>query len=49
MRALASAQEDYERQRDAEDGVLNADQRQQVMTLATDFPSLWRNPATPQR
>jgi hypothetical protein len=29
--------------------VLNANRRQQVMTLATDFPRLWRDPATPQR
>jgi hypothetical protein len=25
------------------------DQRQQVMALVTDFPRLWRDPATPQR
>ena len=29
--------------------MLSADQRRQVMTLITDFPQLWRDPATPQR
>src|SRR6266851_9827743 len=46
---LTAVQEDYERQRTAEGGVLSADQRRQVMTLVTDFPRLWRDPATPQR
>ena len=49
LRALAAAQEEYERQLAGEEGVLNANQRRQVMTLATDFPRLWRDPATPQR
>jgi len=49
LRALADAQEDYERQRADEHDVLSADQRRQVMTLVTDFPRLWRDPATPQR
>jgi DNA invertase Pin-like site-specific DNA recombinase len=49
LRALAAAQEDYERQRSAEGGVLSTEQRQQVMALVTDFPRLWRDPATPQR
>jgi DNA invertase Pin-like site-specific DNA recombinase len=49
LRALAAAQDDYERQRDADGGVLSTEQRQQVMALVTDFPRLWRDPATPQR
>ncbi len=49
LRALGAAQEDYEHQRDAEGGVLSAEQREQVMALVTDFPRLWRDPATPQR
>jgi hypothetical protein len=49
LRALAAAQEEYERQLADEDGVLNANQRRQVMALALDFPRLWRDPATPQR
>jgi hypothetical protein len=49
LRALGAAQEEYERQHAGEDDVLNSEQRQQVMTLVTDFPRLWRDPATPQR
>jgi DNA invertase Pin-like site-specific DNA recombinase len=48
LRALSAAQEDYERQR-ATDTLLDEDQRQQVLALATDFPRLWRDPATPAR
>ena len=49
LRALAAAQEDYERKHDGEGSALSAEQRQQVMALVTDFPRLWRDPATPQR
>jgi hypothetical protein len=49
LRALAAAQEDYERQGNEQDGALSTEQRQQVMALATDFPRLWRDPATPHR
>jgi len=49
LRALAAAQQEYERQLAGEDGVLNAKQRRQALALATDFPRLWRDPATPQR
>ena len=49
LRALAAAQEEYERQHADDDGVLSSEQRRQVMTLVTDFPRLWRDPATPQR
>jgi hypothetical protein len=49
LRALVAAQEDYERKRADESGVLNAQQREQVMALVADFPRLWRDPATPHR
>src|SRR5712691_7951173 len=49
LRALTAAQEEYERQHAGDDGVLSADQRRQVITLVTDFPRLWHDPATPQR
>jgi DNA invertase Pin-like site-specific DNA recombinase len=49
LRALAAAQEDYERQRTEQGGAFTTDQRRQVMTLAADFPRLWHDPATPQR
>lgn len=49
LRALAGAQEDYERQRAGDVGLLGEEQRHQVLALATDFPRLWHDPATPQR
>ena len=48
LRALAAAQEDYDRQRQTNQ-VLEPDKRAQIIALATDFPRLWRNPATPDR
>ena len=47
--ALTEAQEDYERQRVADQRVLDEEQRAQIMALATDFPRLWRDARTPQR
>jgi DNA invertase Pin-like site-specific DNA recombinase len=49
LRALTAAQEEYERQRQAEDLLLNQEKRAQILALATDFPRLWQDPATPQR
>jgi hypothetical protein len=49
LRALAAAQEDYERHRNENSNVLTTEQRQQVMTLVTDLPRLWSDPATPNR
>ena len=49
LRALADAQEEYERQRQADGRLLDERQRQQILALATDFPRLWRDPAVPQR
>jgi hypothetical protein len=49
LRALAAAQEDYERNYASEGSALSMEQRQQVMALVTDFPRLWRDPAIPQR
>ena len=49
LRALVAAQEEYERQRQAEGLLLDDEKRAQVLALATDFPRLWRDPATPQR
>ena len=48
LRALTSAQEDYERER-AKDALMDDERRQHVLALATDFPRLWRDPATPAR
>lgn len=49
LRALAAAQEDYERQCQAEGLLLDEQKRAQVLALATDFPHLWQDDATPYR
>jgi DNA-binding transcriptional regulator YiaG len=49
LRALTAAQEDYERQRLADRKGIDAEQRAQVLALATDFPKLWRDPKTSMR
>jgi len=49
LRALVAAQEEYERQREAEGLLLNEQKRAQVLALATDFPRLWKEPSTPNR
>lgn len=48
LRALDAAQEDYEHQRQA-DTLLDDDNRQRILALATDFPRLWADPNTPAR
>ncbi|MDA8372772.1 MAG: recombinase family protein [Actinomycetota bacterium] len=48
LRALDAAQDDYERQREA-DTVLDEEKRKRIMALATDFPRLWSDPNTPAR
>jgi DNA invertase Pin-like site-specific DNA recombinase len=49
LRELNSAQEDYERQRDASPRRPSAAEREAVIALASDFPALWSDPGTPQR
>ncbi|MFH1087691.1 MAG: recombinase family protein [Chloroflexota bacterium] len=49
LKALAAAQEDYQRQCQAEGLLLDEQKRAQVLALATDFPRLWRDDATPYR
>ena len=49
LRALASAQDAYEREREADGHVLTEERRREVLALATDFPRLWRDAETPQR
>jgi DNA invertase Pin-like site-specific DNA recombinase len=49
LRTLTEAQEEYERQRVADQRVLGEEQRAQIMALATDFPRLWSDARTPQR
>jgi len=49
LRALAEARENYERSRQKDRQVLDDAQRAKILALATDFPRLWRDPATPDR
>jgi DNA invertase Pin-like site-specific DNA recombinase len=49
LRVLADAQQEYERQREADKLVLDERRRAEILALATDFPRLWRDPNTPDR
>ena len=49
LRALAQAQEEYERQRHADETRLDDSKRAQISTLASNFPRLWQDPKTPDR
>jgi len=49
LRALREAQQDYERQRNADPSTLDENQRQRILALATDFASLWRAKSTSER
>jgi len=49
LRALAETQQEYERRREQDRKVLNEEQRAAILSLATDFPRLWRDPTTPDR
>jgi hypothetical protein len=46
LRALAAAQEAYDKAAAADATVVTDTERAQLMALATDFPRLWRNPRT---
>lgn len=49
LRALAEAQEECERQRQADGAAIGEQQRESVMALARDFQRVWSNPHTPDR
>ena len=49
LRVLAEAEQEYERQRAADRLVVDQQERQRILDLATDFPAVWRDPATPAR
>ena len=49
LRALADAQEHYERQKSVDQEVFSDEQREKILQLATDFPRLWHDPRTPHR
>lgn len=47
--ALAEAQEQYQQRRAADSRILSDEEHHRILALATDFPTLWRAPTTPQR
>jgi len=49
LRALSDAEQNYGRQRQADQFIFSAKQREQVLALATDFPLLWNDPSTANR
>lgn len=49
LRALGQAQEDYDRQRQADRMAVDPEERARVLALATDFPKLWQAPSTSDR
>ena len=49
LRALEEAQQDYERKQSEDRRQLEEGQRERILALATDFPRLWNDPATPDR
>src|ERR1700739_2234964 len=49
LHALSEAEQNYERQQQADQAKLSAIQRKQVLALATNFPQLWNDSSTPDR
>ncbi len=49
LRALRDAEAEYEQQRERDHLVIDQEKREKILSLASDFPALWRNPNTPQR
>lgn len=49
LRSLAEAEQQYERQCEHDGKITDPNQRQQILSLASDFPRLWRDPKTPHR
>jgi DNA-binding transcriptional regulator YiaG len=49
LRALQAAQDEYDRQTAAAHAQLTETRKAQIRQLATDFPTLWSDPATPAR
>jgi len=49
LRGLTAAQEQYERQRQADRAVLDQESQSRILALTTDFPKLWKDPKTSQR
>ena len=49
LRALNETEQEYARRREQDRQLLNDAQRRAILSLASDFPRLWRDPNTPDR
>ncbi len=49
LRTVVETQEEYEKQRIVDEQTLTAEQKEKVLSLATDFPKLWNDSKTPDR
>lgn len=49
LRQLQAAHDDYQRAAAAAQTALTEEHKTRILRLATDFPALWTDPATPQR
>jgi DNA invertase Pin-like site-specific DNA recombinase len=49
LRTLSETQQERERQREQDQKILSEPQRAAILSLATNFPELWRDPNTPDR
>ena len=49
LRALSDAQDEYQRQRTADRLVVDESEKERILALATDFPTVWQAQETPQR
>lgn len=49
LRAVIEAQEEYEQQRKTDEQVLTAEQKGEILSLASNFPKLWKDRKTPDR
>ena len=49
LRALDDAQQEFDRQSAEDKRELAEQKRREILALATDFPRLWNDPATPDR
>lgn len=49
LRELRKAEEEYERKKEQDSVLIDQEKRNDILSLANDFPALWRNPKTPHR
>jgi len=49
LQQVVEAQDTYDRQRHADRLTVDAEARERILALATDFPRLWHDPMTPDR